>query len=214
MSYKDPLAEAQRQMRLREWGLVVLAALCGTAMLGWHRSRENIQVDILPGLTQRTTVTPGQNQPQNVFTFASTLLQQLYRWREDGKTEYAQNIYTNRPYLTEACRVSLEADALQRANLGELGNRTRRWEPVATTFFSPERVRVIDARTWLVTLDAEITETVAGATVKNGYYRYEVFVQTTSTDRGLNPFGLLMNCFAPGSPTKLDPVVPKTEPQA
>lgn len=207
MAFQDPLQEALRQMRIREWALLVMAGLCATAMMGWHHARKNIQVDVLPGLTQRVTVTPGQNQVQNVYTFASTLLQQVYRWKDDGKTEYPANIGGMRAYLTEGCRATLEADALQRANLGELGGRTRRWEP--TDYFTPERIRVIDERTWLVTLDAEITETVSAQVVKNGYYRYEVYVQTTGVDRDVNPFGLVMNCFTPSSPLKLEAPVKK-----
>ena len=41
--------------------------------------------------------------------------------------------------------------------------------------------------------------------VKEGNYRYQIFVQATGSDSDLNPYGLLLNCFAPGSPTKLEP---------
>ena len=205
MAFKDPLQEALRQMRLREWMIAALFVLGVMAMLGWRQAQQSVMVDIRPGLTQRITARPGEMPPENVFNFALTLMQQLYRWKEDGKTEYLANIGGMRSYLTESCRATLEKDARQRAAAGELGSRTRRWQAMPGTYFAAERVREVDSRTWLVTLDAEVNETVSAQTVKEGNFRYLVYVQGTGTDRDVNPFGLVMNCFTPESPIKLEP---------
>jgi hypothetical protein len=62
----------------------------------------------------------------------------------------------------------------------------------------------VDDRTWLITVDAQITEAVSGQTVKSGVWRYEVFVQAINADRDINPYGLRLSGFKPGTPTKLE----------
>jgi integrating conjugative element protein (TIGR03746 family) len=205
MSFHDPLTEAQRQLRVREGLIVALIVLLAFALFAWDKARQNLEIDVYPGLSQKMTARPGMNYAENAFTFATTLLDNIYRWRTDGKTEYRENLLRMRPYLTDSCMATLSRDEEARRNAGELGSRTRRWDPLPESFFSPERVRVIDSRTWLVTLDAELTETIRGETVKNAAFRYEAYIQTTTADRGTNPFGLLLNCFTPNSPIKLEP---------
>ncbi len=204
MAYVDALLEAQRQIKLRDYGIGALLGILAIALWGWQNSQASIVVDVRPGIQQRQTVTPGQMPAENVFNFALTLLQQLYRWETNGETEYAANIEGMRYYLTDNCKSLLLADAAQRRNAGELGSRTRRWEPMTGAYFTPDRVKQMDANTWQVTLDALLTETVNGQTVKEGFYRYETYVQPTNADAGTNPYGLLLNCYAPGSPSKIE----------
>ena len=205
MAYVDALEESRRQNSLRN-GLigVLLVMLCG-AMFAWKSTQNDITVHVKPGIVTAMSVKPKEMPAENVFNFALTLMMQINRWRTDGKTEYAANINGLYPYMTEKCRSYLLADAEQRGNTGELGERTRIWEPMAESYFSAERVQVLDPRTWLVTIDVELREAVRTETVKEGNYRYQIYVQATGSDSDLNPYGLLLNCFAPGSPTKLEP---------
>jgi len=204
MAYVDALREAQRQIKVRDYAIGALLLILVVALWGWQNSQASIVVDVRPGLQQRQVVKPGEMPVENVFNFALTLLQQLYRWEKDGQTEYSANIEGMRYYLTDNCKSLLLADSQQRLKAGELGYRTRRWQPMTGAYFSPDRVKQLDAGTWQVTLDANITETMNGQTVKDGFWRYETYVQPTGVDSTNNPYGLLLNCYAPGSPTKIE----------
>ncbi len=206
--YTDALKESQRQQRIREWALVLMAVITGVSLFGWKSAAQHITVDVRPGITQKETLKPGQMPPENVFNFALTLMQQIYRWKSDGKTEYSTNLDSFATYLTDSCMATLRKDYALRAQLGELGGRARRWEPLTGGYFAPERVQALDGRTWVVTLDASIVETVNTQPVKDGDFRYGVFVRAIDSDRDVNPFGLQMDCFTTGSPSPLEKKTP------
>lgn len=204
MAYIDALRDAQRQITQRNVLILALLALLAISTPAWLWVPKNISIDVRPGLTAVTRAKPGEMPAENVFNFGLTVLQQIYRWRTDGSTDYGTNIRNFGPFFTESFARTLQADADQRLNAGELRARTRVWEPVEGSYFALERVQVIDARTWLITLDADITEAVSGQTVKSGAWRYEVYVQAIGADRDVNPYGLRLAGFKPGTPTKLE----------
>ena len=110
----------------------------------WLWVPKNISVDVRPGLSAVMRAKPGEMPAENVFNFGLTLLQQIYRWRTDGSADYAKNLRDFGPFLTESFARTLAADATQRLTAGELRARTRVWEPVAGSYFSAERVQVIE----------------------------------------------------------------------
>jgi integrating conjugative element protein (TIGR03746 family) len=205
MAYLDALEEQRRQTTLRNYLIGALLLIVGMCLIGWQGRQNEITVHVRPGLTQEVSVKANEMPAENVFNFALTLMMQIYRWRTDGRTEYPANVKGLYVYMSEQCQLNLLADAEQRDKSGELGERTRVWEPMSGSYFSPERVQVIDDRTWLVTIDAELRESVRAQTVKEGFFRYQIYVQSTGSDRDVNPYGLQLNCFAPGSPSKLEP---------
>lgn len=211
MAYLDALSESKRQSRLRDLVIAVLLVCVVVLAVGWQAKQNEITVHIRPGLQSAVTARANEMPAENVFNFALTLMLQIYRWRTDARTEYPANVNGLFPYMTEKCRTLLLDDAKTRDRLGELTERTRLWEAMTGSYFTPSRVQVVDGRTWLVTLDAQIRETVRGETVKDGFFRYEVYVETTGGDRSDNPYGLLFNCFAPNSPSRLEPAAPTEE---
>lgn len=214
MAYLDALRDAQRQITQRNVLIVALMAMLAISTPAWLWVPKNISVDVRPGLSAVMRAKPGEMPAENVFNFGLTLLQQIYRWRTDGSEDYTGNLRTFGPFLTEPFARTLAADAEQRLNAGELRARTRVWEPVEGSYFSAERVQVVDARTWLITLDADITEAVSGQTVKSGAWRYEVYVQAIGADRDINPYGLRLAGFKPGTPTKLEATTTPTQLEA
>jgi integrating conjugative element protein (TIGR03746 family) len=212
MAYIDALAEAQRQIRQRNTVILSLGALLAVALIGWQAKQNDISVHVRPGLTASVTAKPNEMPSENVFNFALTLMMQIYRWRDEAKVDYKKNVDGLHVYMTDKCRLYLLEDAKQRENSGELSQRTRVWEPLPESYYSAERVQAIDGNTWLVTIDASIRESVRGETVKDGYFRYQIFVETTAADRDVNPYGLQFNCFAPNSPTRLEPTKKEIKP--
>ena len=204
MAYSDALAEAQSQLRQRNGLIAALLVLLIISIPAWIWTPKNIAVDVRPGLSTATHIRPGEMPTENVFNFGLVLLQQVYRWRTDGSVDYAKNVQSFTPFFTESFARAMDADVQQRLRAGELRSRTRVWEPVEGSYFSAERVQRVDDRTWLITLDAQITEAVSGQTVKSGVWRYELYVQAINADRDINPYGLRLAGFKPGTPSKLE----------
>lgn len=211
--YLDRVQDQAREIRKRDRLIVaLLVVFAGTFFaLSWVERR--VTVHVQPGLVSRETVKPGAIPSQNVYTFTVYLMQALYRWPSNGSADFPANLHRYQAYFTPACRRLLEQDARQRESLGELRDRVRAWTELPESFYTPDRVRAITADTWEVRIDARVEETVRGEVVKDESFAYLVYVVARDVDPQANPYGLLVNCFAPGSPSPLKPLLPAETPR-
>lgn len=211
--YLDRVQDQAREIRLRDRLIVALLLTMVCALGALAMVERHITVHVQPGLVSRETVKPGAVPNQNVYTFAVYLLQALYRWPDNGTSDYPANLHRYQAYFSPACKRALEADAGQREGLGELRDRVRAWSELPEAFYSPERVQRVAADTWEVRIDARVEETVRGEKVKDESFEYRVYVVARDVDPQANPYGLLVNCFAPGSPRPLSPQSPSETPR-
>lgn len=211
--YLDRVQDQAREIRLRDRLIVALLVTMVCALGALAIVERHITVHVQPGLVSRETVKPGAVPNQNVYTFAVYLLQALYRWPANGTTDYPANVHRYQAYFSPACRHALEGDAAQRESLGELRDRVRAWSELPESFYTPDRVQRIASDTWEVRIDARVEETVRGEKVKDDAFEYRVYVVARDVDPQANPYGLLVNCFAPGSPRSLTPQLPSETPR-
>lgn len=211
--YLDRVQDQAREIRKRDRLILALLAVFACTFLTLSMIERQVTVHVQPGLVSRETVKPGAIPNQNVYTFAVYLMQAVYRWPTNGTTDYPANLHRYQAYFTPACRRLLEHDAQQRESLGELRDRVRAWTELPESFYSPDRVRAITADTWEVRIDARVEETVRGEVVKDDAFAYQVYVVARDVDPQTNPYGLLINCFAPGSPWPLKPQSPAEKPR-
>lgn len=176
--------------------VVLLALLCGIAMWGWNHAPRDLTMHVPPDLRNGAHVKLGEVPPPNVYAFAFYIWQQVNRWAQDGDKDYGLAIFKMAPYLTPRCRETLEQDMRSKASAGELSLRVRALLEIPGHGYEESRVIAQGNGTWRVLLDTEVVETVRGVPVKSAYVRYPLRIVQFDGDRGANPFGLAVDCFA------------------
>jgi integrating conjugative element protein (TIGR03746 family) len=198
----------------RRHAQVLTAIIFAVAILGlvstwlaWRTPKE-IVVHFPPSLSVGGTmrVNDGEPQiaPQEVYTFAYYIWQQLNRWPSDGSVDYGNQIFAMQNYVTPQCRAQLEADLAARMKDGELRLRTRAISEITGLSYAPNRV--LDegsGQSWMVFLDAQVQETFKGMPVKDIYVRYPVRVVRYDVDRQRNPWQLAIDCYGQYQPARL-----------
>lgn len=174
---------------------------------GLARSTSDLTIHIPPDLKAGATVKANAPAPSNVYAFGIYIFQQLYRWPEDGATDFSKAIYQLSPYLTPSYREALVAELELKAKRGELLGRERGMQELPGHGFTEERVHVLQDGIWLVLLDMELLESVKGMDVKHKRIRYPLRVVRYDIDRETNPWGLALDGFeAPGPKSLVDEV--------
>ncbi len=174
----------------------ILSVVLILTLLGWNNAPKQIRVYIPPDLRSAGVFEVGEVPGSTVYTFAHYIFQQLNTWRDDGRTDYAKNIFDLRAYMTPGFQSLIQKDLNSRGSRGELSNRTRFVQEVAGHGFSNERLQVVSKDRWVVWLDFEVKELVNKVTVKETYIRYALKVVRYNVDPEKNPWGLAIDGFA------------------
>lgn len=196
MSYTRALEQKSATVQLLSRILVGAFAVIVLLLLLIHQARQNVRVDVRPGLSSRVVVSEGQMPAENAFSFALIVFQQMNRWREDGARDYPAQIERVRAFLTDRYKGQALADADRRKKSGELQYRTRHVALPPEISFKSDRVKKISDSLWIVYLDLDLQETVRGQVVKTPVIRYPVRVIAADVDPQYNPYGLLIDGFA------------------
>lgn len=185
-----------RTLRLAAGALALLALLLG---LGWWSAPRDLTIHIPPDLRSGSSRRWWDVPPENVYTFAFYIWQQLQRWPSDGEADYPRNLKTLSAYLTPACQAFLEQDYQRRRANGELRLRVRGVYEIPGRGYGEDparRVRVISPRDWIVTLDLTADEYYSSEQIKRALVRYQLKVVRLDQDPEHNPFGLALDCYA------------------
>lgn len=181
---------------IRSLRIAILCLLVGVMLLWWRNGllQETQRVYIPPDLTQGL-VTDFESVPApTIYTFAHYIFQQLNRWRDDGESDYPQQIFSMQGFLTPGCRVALEEDMNQKQRLGELRQRVRSMQEILGQSYSRQRVEIESGKSWNVWLDVNVKESIGGHPVKDVMLRYLLKVVRFNVDKEVNPWGLALAC--------------------
>ena len=162
-------------------------------------------IHIPPDLKSGAVVHPNEPSPANVYAFAVYIFQQLYRWPNDGATDFSRAIYALSGYLTPAYREALIRELETKAKRGELAGRERGMQELSGHGFSDTRVSILQDGVWVVMVDMELFETVKGMSVKRKSIRYPLRIVRYDIDREKNPWGLALDGFESTGPITLAP---------
>lgn len=145
----------------------------------------------------------GYIPPENVYSFAYYIWQQLNRWQEDGMKDYPKQLYNLQSFVTAKCQAEIKDDMKNRAKNSELLQRTRLITEIPGFSFAANRVIADSSAVWTVFLDMQLQETYRGQNVKDTYVRYPLRIVRYDVDRERNPWGLGLDCFS-DQPKRLD----------
>lgn len=176
--------------------IILLTGIAFYALTGWKAAPSHIRVYIPPDLRAGGVFEIGEVPTSVIYVFTHYIFQQLNTWREDGRQDYADNIFKLKSYMTPAFQIQIQSDHKLRAQLGELSNRTRRVQEIPGAAFSEGRVNVDGPGRWTVTLDYEIVERVNQVPVKITQVRYQLRIVKYNIDPEYNPWGLAIDGFA------------------
>ena len=186
------------------WLVIALQALIIVALwLAWMRIPSQMTVHIPPDLRSGSVLALNEVPPQNVYTFAFYILQQLNRWPDNGSTEYGKAIFRVSAYLTPRFRQALIDDMRQKARDGELAQRSRSLQAVADAGYAANRVEILSADQWVIWLDLDLIENVRATTVKHTRIRYPIRVVRYPVDAEANPWGLALDGYAGDGPQRI-----------
>jgi len=192
----EHLRSHTKTLRLVVAGLFVVLALC---LGGWWHAPSTLTIHVPPDLRSGSTRKWWDVPPENVYTFAFYIWQQLHRWPNDGEADYARNIRMLSAYLTPACQSWLNQDFNYRRKQGELRQRVRGIYEIPGRGYGDDpamRVKTISDRDWIAVLDVSADEYFTTEQVKRALVRYRVKVARKDTDPEKNPFGLVIDCLA------------------
>lgn len=166
----------------------LVAALVGA--LFWVTQEHRLSLP--PALDQGASLVSNNIHPAEAFNFAALILQQTWLWRDDGQTDFPENIRKLQYFLTDEHRAWLTGRYRRLQAEDELAGRRRRLELVS--LYDDGAVEVLGKNSWLVTVEARLTEELNNVKIKDGVLmRYQVPVVYRAFDKVKNPWGLLLD---------------------
>ena len=161
--YRHEIDNVRHHVRSLWWVIGLQTLIMAGLWWGWHQAPKRLTVHVPPDLSAGATLSVHEVGKASVFAFAFYVFQQLNRWPEDGADDYPEAIFKLSPYLTESYRTELLESLELKGQRGELAHRTRSVQSL-TRGDEEQAVNVLDRRTWQVTLNLQLTETVRGMT--------------------------------------------------
>ena len=167
MSFKDHTANLHATIR----HLILLNVVLGGALIATvglaYQLYQGLAISIPPDLKAGAMVRPGEQSPEDVFAFTTTVFLALQHWRQNGTKDYPANIERLRPFMTERFRNLLKADLRKKDSLGELEGIERTLALPAEYVFDSETVTVVNNHQWIVKVPFEVKEYVKGTLIKD-----------------------------------------------
>lgn len=179
--------------------IIILIIACAGLWVGWREAPRDLRISIPPDLRAGAIVRPGEYQAATVYAFAMLYHQALYRWEEDGATNFAERIEEFQAYVTPKYLDELKQIMASKMERGELAKR-RRYTILLTDFeeYRTEHVETLDDGSWQVSVGLQIVEKVSGIEAKNVKVMYPLHVVRYNIDPVRNVWGLALNGMAPG----------------
>lgn len=169
---------------------------------GWEDAKKDARLFLPPDLRSGAVIHRDDPQPENIYSFARYIFQQLNYWPRNGEEDYGLALFKTQAYLTPACQDELKSDLEARAKRGELTDRKRAIHDVPGHVYEESRVALKGNGVWIARIDFRIEEHVRGMPVKTVDIRYPIRVVVYDVSPEANPFGLALDCFA-GPPERM-----------
>lgn len=179
--------------------LALVSALAAYGIYGMNTAQDELTIHVPPDLRSGSSRMWWDIPPENVYTFASYIFQQLNSWPVDGAKDYHRNITTLANYLTPACKTFLEGDYEFRNKNNELKGRVRGVYEMPGRGYADNktlRVQQQSVNDWVVNLDLATDEYYSSEPVKRAFVRYPIRVARLDKDAEKNPWGLVLDCYA------------------
>lgn len=202
MRYRKELDTARSHINTLRAVIAVVLAIAAAMWWGWQTAPERLQVHVPPELRTGGVLDADEVHPASIYTFALYMWQQAYRWDDDGREDYPENLRQLQAFMTPSMQQMMQEDFQRRDDEGELA-RTRAIREAPGRRYERERVEALGDDTWIVWIDVEIEEHVDGELVKHLRARYPLRVVRYDVDPQYNPWGLALDGFA-GQPTQID----------
>jgi len=194
-------AQTAKQAHIRSLYLVIVFLMMANMGLwfGWKQSPQYMRISIPPDLRAGAIVRPDEFQAAQVFAFARMYQLALNRWEEDGAVDFKKRVEELQAYLTPSYRESLGTVMLNKMQRGELKGRTRYAMPLEHyNEYHADHVETLDDGSWIVHVEMEIVEKVAGLEAKRVRIHYPLSVTRINIDPAKNIWGLALNGIAKG----------------
>lgn len=195
MSKSNNVLEMERQNgRYKDRIIIALIIMITLMMIAYFRIPTKFTVYQPPVLDQTYVSKAGSIPPTTVYSFASLILDRVMRCETDCEVNIPSNLEANRTFITESCYHSLLTHAERNTQLYR--GRTRMLSPVDSTVFSFDKVKILNAKTWVIQEDYNLESKVRGQTLRNETYHYEMKIVKSSQHIEVNPYQLQFDCFA------------------
>lgn len=135
----------------------------------------------------------GTVPPTTVYSFGNLILDRVLRCEEDCEKDIIKNLHANRAYITERCLHDIETHAQVNTQLYK--NRTRELLPIDATVFTFDKVKMLNAKTWIVSEDYRLESKVRGETLRNENFTYRMKIIKSSQNPEVNPYQLQFDCY-------------------
>ena len=191
-TYHDVMQEKDKNIRyLSRINIGLLIALTMAAW-GWHGAQKDITLYYPPNMQLSTMMKAGVVPEETVYAFAPLILQQLHLWEKGGDQDYEANRYRLRQFMTETYQRQIVSEIDDGTAKGTLRGLKRRMQVLPTSVYTDDSVQVVGNH-WLVWLDVEILDSIAGMEVNRGVHRMAVRVVRYDINRDANPWQLALD---------------------
>ena len=157
--------------------------------------KKEIPVSVPPDLRTGALLRAGEKQPEDIFSFATTMFMAVNNWRDAGELDYATNIDRLDDMFTPNFTRYLEDDIAQRRKHGQLKGRTRLLTLPPEYVFNEDNITVINSSEWLVKVPLEVREYVDNQIVKDVEVLYSLIVKRVRSAVMDNPYQLAIDGF-------------------
>jgi len=184
-------------------GMIAIQFVLIVYLFIWNRNEAQIDRVYVPRDLQAGSYMRINNPtPAVIYQYGLYILQNIYRWRENGAEDYVQNIYQYQHFITPSCRKYLEKDAQIRQR--EITHRVRTQEEILGRGYQEDRVAFVAPGQWRVWYDLNIHEAIAGVDMKHIPIQWPINVVRYDVDPEKNEWGLAIDCSAEDIPVALD----------
>jgi integrating conjugative element protein (TIGR03746 family) len=191
---KDKTIKSQKGFIIMLFSIVFLVCINN------YQLRQTMRLYLPPDLSVGQIIEAGAVDKSYAYFFAYNILGGIARWKKNGEVEYSNNISMYRNYISSHFEQQLRKDFVKRSSdergrLNELKNRTREM-----TLIRPDKpskmVKKVGSGNFVIYLDVQDEERLAGVIVKSGIYRYSLNIAVDTGNLLDNDTGLRVLGFA------------------
>lgn len=195
MSKPTSVLEMERQNgRYKDRIIIVLIVFIVIMLVAYFRIPTRFVVYQPPEPSQSYVSRVGSIPPTAVYSFATLMMDRVMRCEKDCEKDIPKNLEANRNYITERCYHNLLSHAEKNTQLYR--GRTRAISPVDATVFSFDKIKTLNAKTWVVAEEYNLQSKIRGQTLRDEVYHYEAKIVKSSQHPEVNPYQMQYDCFA------------------
>lgn len=187
---------AEQKDHILSLRVITISLLVAVVMLAVTivNMQSNMIFHIPPDTRGGAEIRPNEIPEPNVFIYSKYLWQEINSWSDDGRKDSIDKVVNYSNYLCKSFAEKLQEH--YRENLSGISGRTRTMRVVEGANYSDSRVIEREKnQAWLVYLDMNLEEHMAGQLVKSTPIRYPLLVEKSTVDIEKNPLGVKLCGF-------------------